>query len=124
MDRAPRAQRVKPDFMAPSPRVIFESGGLASFQDALENEQDEENDPISDLDGVRPIRYYRSEKALGHLYRAIDEHQFLETMQNVPKLAHGLEDTVLDTLWTYIQQHISVVQWQHHTDLARQIRDG
>ncbi|THV87176.1 RNA-directed RNA polymerase [Aureobasidium pullulans] len=124
MDRAPRVPRVKPDFMAPSPRVILESGGLASFQDALENEQDEENDPISDLDGVRPIRYYRSEKALGHLYRAIDEHQFLETMQNVPKLAHGLEDTVLDTLWTYIQQHISVVQWQHHTDLARQIRDG
>ncbi|KAG9613257.1 RNA-directed RNA polymerase, partial [Aureobasidium melanogenum] len=102
MDRAPRAQPVKPDYMAPK----------------------EETDPIGDLDDVRPVRYYRSEKALGHLYRSIDEQEFLRTLQDATQSLPGRGDTVLSTLWAYIQQYTGVIQWEHHLDLARQIRDG
>ncbi|KAI5248426.1 RNA-directed RNA polymerase [Aureobasidium subglaciale] len=124
MINAPRAHRAKPDFMAPSPRVIVESGGFASFEDAVENDEDQEDDPFGDLDGVRPMRYYRSNKALGHLYRAIDEHQFLKNMQDATKLILDHEDNLLSTLWTYVHQHTEIIQWSHHLDLARQIRDG
>ncbi|KAI5277151.1 RNA-directed RNA polymerase [Aureobasidium subglaciale] len=124
MINAPRAHRAKPDFMAPSPRVIVESGGFASFEDAVENDEDQENDPFGDLDGIRPMRYYRSDKALGHLYRAIDEHQFLKNMQDATKLILDHEDNLLSILWTYVHQHTEIIQWSHHLDLARQIRDG
>ncbi|KAG9562824.1 RNA-directed RNA polymerase, partial [Aureobasidium melanogenum] len=124
MDRAPRAQPAKPDFMAPSPRVIIEAGGYASFEDAVQNEEEEETDPIGDLDDIRPVRYYRSEKALGHLYRSIDEQEFLRTLQDATQSLPGREDTFLSTLWAYIQQYTGVIQWEHHLDLARQIRDG
>jgi hypothetical protein len=80
IDLAPKAQSAKPDFMAPSPRVIIESGGLTSLEDAVRNEEEDESDPMGDLDDIRAIRYYRSEKALGHLYRAIDEHMFLRDL--------------------------------------------
>ncbi|KAI4717300.1 RNA-directed RNA polymerase [Aureobasidium sp. EXF-10727] len=124
LDGAPRAARAKPDFMAPSPRVIIEAGGFASFEDAVQNEEEEETDPIGDLDDVRPIRYYRSEKALGHLYRAIDEHEFLKNLQEATKIAPGQDNTVLLDLWTYIQHYTEAIQWGHHMDLARQIKDG
>lgn len=110
--------------MAPNPRVILETGGLTSFEDAVQDEEEEENDPIGDLDDTRPIRYYRSEKALGHLYRAIDERQFLSDLKRASRCAPDQDDTVLPTLWNYIQQHTEIIQWAHHIDLARQIRDG
>lgn len=124
MDGAPRAERAKPDFMAPSPRVIIEAGGLTNFEDAVQNEEEEETDPIGDLEDLRPVRYYRSEKALGHLYRAIDEHMFLRDLQTASRVAPEQENTLLPALWAYIQQHTEIIQWKHHMDLARQIRDG
>lgn len=122
LDEGPRPQRARPDFMAPSPRVILEAGRFSSFEEA--NEDDEDDDPMGDLDGTRPIRYYMSDKALGHLYRAIDENQFLQHMQEAPQAAPEKEDTVLSTLWLYIKQYTEGIQWDHHKDLARQIRDG
>jgi hypothetical protein len=124
MDGAPRAERAKPDFMAPSPRVIMEAGGLTTLEDAVQNEEEEETDPMGDLDNIRLVRYYRSEKALGHLYRAIDEQQFLKDLQSASRVAPDQDDTVIPTLWTYIQQHTEIIQWKHHMNLARQIRDG
>lgn len=124
MDGAPRAERAKPDFMAPSPRVIIEAGGFTNFEDAVQNEEEEETDPIGDLEDLRPVRYYRSEKALGHLYRAIDEHMFLKDLQDASRVAPEQDNTMLPALWVYIQQHTKIIQWEHHMDLARQIRDG
>lgn len=124
MNSCPRPQPAKPDFMAPSPRVIMEAGGLTSLEDAAQNWEEEETDPMGDLDNIRPVRYYRSEKALGHLYRAIDEHMFLKDLQDASRVAPEQENTLLPALWTYIQQHTAIIQWEHHIDLARQIRDG
>lgn len=124
MESAPKAAPAKPDFMAPSPRVIIEAGGFTSFEDAVQNEEEEEADPMGDLDNIRSVRYYRSEKALGHLYRAIDEHMFLKDLQNASRVAPDQENTMLPALWTYIRQHTEIIQWEHHLDLARQIRDG
>lgn len=110
--------------MASSPRVIIEAGGFASFEDAVQNEEEDETDPIADLDDLRPTRYYRSDKALGHLYRAIDEQEFLASLQEANKPESDQDCTVLSTLWAYIQHNTEGIQWKHHLDLARQIRDG
>lgn len=110
MDGALNLQRAKPDFMAPSPRIIIDAGGLTSFEDAVQDEEEEDADPIGDLDDIRPTRYYRSEKALGHLYHAIDEQQFLSDLQKARRCAPDQDDTVLQTLWTYIQQHTEIIQ--------------
>jgi hypothetical protein len=96
--------------MAPSPRIIIDAGGLTSFEDAVQDEEEEDADPIGDLDDIRPTRYYRSEKALGHLYHAIDEQQFLSDLQKASRCAPDQDDTVLPTLWTYIQQHTEIIQ--------------
>ena len=81
MKKCPRRDRNRPDFMAPSPRAIIESGGINVLP--VEDDEDEiENDPVADLDpSGRRMRYYKSTKALGCLYRAIDEHQFLRELQ-------------------------------------------
>jgi hypothetical protein len=125
LDEGPQPpSRARPDFLAPSPRVIIEAGGFTSLQDMAENEDEDMTDPIGDLDGSRPTRYYQSEKVLGHLYRAIDEHQFLQDMRKIHQASTEKENTVLPTLWSYIQQNTKVIQWEHHKDLARQIREG
>lgn len=77
MKQCPRHDRIRPDFMAPSPRVFIEEQGPVQFEET--NNTDE---ALEDLDAeVTPVRYYRSQEALGHLYRAINEEQFLQSMQ-------------------------------------------
>jgi hypothetical protein len=43
--------------MAPSPRVIIESGGLTSLEDAVRNEEEDESDPMGDLDDIHRRAY-------------------------------------------------------------------
>ncbi|KAK6005708.1 hypothetical protein QM012_007350 [Aureobasidium pullulans] len=124
LDLAPRAPSAKPDFMAPSPRVILEADGFASLEDIAQREEEDDTDPIADLDDLRTVRYYRSEKALGHLYRAIDEQEYLASLQDATKPEPDQDYTVLPALWAYIHHYTKGIQWEHHLDLARQIRDG
>lgn len=123
IESAPKAKPAKPGFMSPSPRVVIEAGGFTSLEDAVQNQEEEEADPMGDLDNIRSVRYYRSEEALGHLHRAIDEHMFLRDLQDSSR-APDQDDTMLSTLWTYIQQRTEIIQWEHQLNLARHIRDA
>jgi hypothetical protein len=64
---------------APDPRVVFTGEGFFEHDEDDDQEDDEAFDAIDSE--RRPIRYYRSNKTLGHLYRAIDERKFLIQMQ-------------------------------------------
>ncbi|GAB7352148.1 hypothetical protein MBLNU459_g2637t1 [Dothideomycetes sp. NU459] len=121
----PKCKRFRPDFMARSPRAIIEAGGIG----VLDDDEDEvaDDDPVValDPDHTGPMRYYPSEKVLGHLYRAIDEQRFLADMHRQNRLlTDGTENTMMARLWDYVQRNNLLVQWEHHTDLARQIKEG
>ena len=128
MNLMPRgfSRRYKPDFMANAPRLIID-GDLA-FEDEDLYDNDEQPDAVSVLDpDVQRVRYYKSTKVLGSLYRAIDETKFLDDMQH--QLQHGLpreiqnSGYVIDKVWNYVQGATQHFQWAHHTKLAREIRD-
>ena len=120
------SRRYKPDFMANAPRLIID-GDLA-FEDEDLYDNDEQPDAVSVLDpDVQRVRYYKSTKVLGSLYRAIDETKFLDDMQH--QLQDGLSREirnsayVIDKVWNYVQGATQHFQWAHHTKLAREIRD-
>lgn len=119
MKECPRYDRNRPDFMAPSPRAIIESSGVGILQEEDE-EHNRYNDPVADLDPeTRPMRYYTSEKALGHLYRAIDEDRFLQRLHVGTR-----EDTLMPRLWNYFKRNNTLVQWENNRKLARQIKEA
>lgn len=68
--------------------------------------------------------YYRSEKALGKLYRAIDEHKIWK------EEIHCTEAPNPATVWKTLINNLTKrcmdlgasVNWQHHFETARQLR--
>jgi hypothetical protein len=80
----------------------------------------------------RPQRYYFSHKALGHLYRAINERDFLDDLHRArlnsvkvqPSAAHGQRQP-LEKVYHYLQ-HWALqygLIWKHHLVLARDIKE-
>lgn len=66
MSALPPYDRFRPDFMAPSPRVLMSSNGELGFE---EQEGGDDDDAFEGIDEEKkPNRFYRSEKVLGHLY--------------------------------------------------------
>ncbi|KAL1303235.1 hypothetical protein AAFC00_006650 [Neodothiora populina] len=125
MRECPRRDRNRPDFMAPSPRAIVESGSIDLLPESDEEDM-LENDPVANLDPEsRRTRYYRSHKALGMLYRAIDEHQFLSDLHKHRKLSiNAHHDSLMPRLWDYIKRNNVLVEWENYRHLARQIKDA
>lgn len=124
INELPRSKRFRPDFMAPSPRAIIESGGIEVLDDDHDDVPDD--DPVAALDpDSGRMRYYESHKILGHLYRDIDEQRFLADMHRQHnRIGDSKEDKLMATLWDYVQRHNLLVQWEHNRTRARQIKDG
>lgn len=116
--------------MAPGPRVqIAEDISLLKTTETSptgqEDEEEEEDRPR--------LRYYRSEKVLGELYRAIDEQAFLEGFQSSAKSLverHEYNDplnrmatSVLQSLWAYVRRETAVFQTDHLLAEARNIKE-
>lgn len=126
MKECPRYNRCRPDFMAPSPRVIVSETGFLD----LEEEDNEADEAFEDLDAERrAFRYYKSDKVLGELYRAIDEHRFLATMQQEQRAqlaASNITSNLLKTLLKYMTRQAAYngVSFHHHHELAVEIRAG
>ena len=126
MKQCPRYNRVRPDFMAPSPRVVVSSQGLLDF----EEDDNNDDDAFEDLDVERRhIRYYESKKALGQLYRNIDERRFLTKMQQDQRnmLSNsGSTNDLLGTLVGYMKRLASQygILYLHHHDLGVEVRAG
>ena len=125
MKQLPKYDRFRPDFMAPSPRVHVTETGEVEIE-----ELDEINDDA--FEGIdeerRPLRYYKSQKVLGQLYRNIDEKRFLDDMHQhksrvwSTKSSHGF----ITNLCNYVLHQASLygVLYEGYMDLARDIRAG
>jgi hypothetical protein len=125
MQKLPRSKPVRPDFMAPGPRYKIEKQGIQQIEEEIE---DEEGDVVTALDPESTrVRYYESSRILGRLYRAIDEQKFLKELQTQSKSSSTtaeLGPTLIDEVWRYVLQQTRLVQWIHHKDHARDIREA
>ncbi|KAL9096449.1 MAG: hypothetical protein Q9165_001446 [Trypethelium subeluteriae] len=120
MTRLPKYSRSRPDFMAPGPRVKMQ--GRLEFD--KEDEEMEKDDLLSQDDAG--FLYYPSHKALGRLYRAIDEHKFLQEVRGDAQHITTLlpNEPLVKSLWEYIKRNTMVLQWEHLRDLANEIRES
>ena len=124
MKGCPNNNHFKPDFMSPSPRVVVSEHGYLR----LKEEEDQGEEALEDLDAEqRPYRYYESQKALGQLFRAIDERKFLDSMQRKHELTRDIAQitkSVLDRLLEYMKKWSSQygVGYTHQENFARHIR--
>lgn len=116
MNSIPRAPRVRPDFLAPGPRVRVEDG-LAAI------EESDEMIVNKDEDDERPqMRYYKSQKTLGLLYRNIDEFKFLAEIRSAGRMKAGSAD-VLHGVWAYVEKETQGFEWQHLVEGMKVIRE-
>ena len=105
----------------------FSKQGLLDLEEEEDREQDEAFDGI-DAE-TRPMRYYESQKALGKLYRNIDERQFLADMQKSHHLATNsrTQGALMRQLLDYVVHTATVTfggnMYKHHKELARQVRN-
>ena len=118
----PKTKPYKPDFMAPGPRVIIEEE-VPSFEEASAPTVDElleyEKEQPLLQDFVRKPRYYRSQKSLGCLYRAIDENAFLSDLQAGRRSGTAADKSVLRPIWAYVTSQTQIIQWDHLKDWAK-----
>lgn len=135
MRRMPRdfLRRVKPDFLAPSSRVLIGSQNI-TFEQVVEGDPTaglDDEDAVSALEpDRRPIRYYESQKILGRLYRAIDDKKFLADMQAETQrqliadtVSTNPNMSVMEQIWDFVQRKTLLVQWKQHEHFARELRD-
>jgi hypothetical protein len=104
--------------MAPGPRVR-----VAESIEVLENEDRYMQEDEEDDEDTRPsLRYYKSNRALGFLYRMIDEKEFLQDLQKVPEARQPVVN-VLQRLWEYIARETAGFIWEHNKDHGYYVRD-
>ena len=125
MTKCPKYNMFRPDFMATGPRVKIEKD--IKLDDVGLLREDEEEDIIRDLDPDRKgYRYYESKKVLGTLYRAIDEQSFFAELQEQTERLSGAgasQKTITERLWDYVQRQTNLIQWRHHQERARDIKE-
>ena len=112
---------MKPDFQAPGPRVLMEN--LISLENLDERVDTEEIEELDEYTMPAP-KYYRSEKVLGKLYRAIDEHQLFEEIQrsNHSEDLSRPKGNQFNAVWKFIQGKTALIQYEHYIGFARNIK--
>ncbi len=108
--------------MATGPHVVVEKEAIF-----LDEEPRPDEDAIAALgDGRTQYRYYESQKVLGKLYRAIDEVAVFRELQKQSS-SLGKDDlssqSIMQRLWSYVQNETCLIQWRHHQDWARDIQE-
>ena len=111
----------RPDFMATGPRVQIDNN-----VDFLDDQEHFAEDVA--FETVGKMKYYQSDKVLGRLYRAIDEQKFLMDLRalsaaSVQHQGTGASDNLLPPIWNFIKGQTTLIQWSHHVDFARNLRE-
>ena len=74
----------------------------------------DEEDPVDALNpDAHETVFYESSKALGVLYRAIDERTFLQEIEGTNARQHSGEPCVLHRIWDWVQERTKLVEWSH-----------
>jgi hypothetical protein len=107
--------------MAPGPHVDIFKDRLSLDTEA--DEEEEENATWDAIElGSRRTRYYESQKALGFLFRAIDESHFFRAMRSNDQLTISSDREMMDKLWGFLKYDSQGIQYENHVELARIIR--
>lgn len=119
----PRHSNVRPDFQAPGPRVLVDKS-----IDVEEDSDDEPDDADDNEEASMPqLRYYPSQKVLGKLYRAIDEHEIFEQIQRQSRTyTEGLSpgNDAITRVWNYVQKATALMEYQHFLPFARLVQES
>ena len=120
-----RAPNCKPDYMALGPRLLlFDGAATLENEDSPGLYHEDEDDILEDLDPEGPrIKHYRSEKVLGHLYRAIDEHQFLSDVQTGKRRGTAASQSALNRVLQYVLNVTKMILWDHFRPWALDIKE-
>jgi hypothetical protein len=125
MSKCPRVDRFKPDFMAPSPRLLKDIDRKLTLEDDGMKKSDDEDNPENVFHPdkrAKRTKFYESSKVLGKLYRAINEEEFLDELQKAPvQDQRGV--SVMQKLWRYIEKHTRGIQWKHLCEWARELKN-
>ena len=109
--------------MAPGPRVLLEEGGI-SFESRWALGDPDEEDPVEALSpDVSAIKYYESDKALGFLYRAIDERTFLDDLQSQKPRNPKSRTDILSQIWDYVRLKTQLVEYSHLVEWAEGVKE-
>lgn len=119
------SDHLRPDWMASGPNLIINSMGAAELEELEEDDVDEpDNVRMLNPDKQR-IRYYRSDKVLGKLYRNINEAHFFRRMkakfQSLQPTSEALG--VMHRLESYIDRETQGFLWEHHREFAEGLRE-
>ncbi|KAE8452050.1 hypothetical protein EG329_002215 [Mollisiaceae sp. DMI_Dod_QoI] len=118
MKKMPKFIPVRPDFMAPGPNIKIEKKEGLLLEQSVVQSQDDNNDD----EDFTPYRYYESQKILGKLFRAIDEHEIFSDLHNYRMISSGGQ-TLLDRVWDHIAQKCRLIYWHRYLTEAQEIRD-
>lgn len=112
----PRSSPIRPDFLAPGPRVFVEKERIVEENENLDDEYGE-NDT--------GMQYYESEKILGRLYRAIDEKKFRRELEAEVKYDRAGREvvSVIDGVWNFLEHEVPDDCYWYHGDRFDQARD-
>lgn len=100
--------------------ISFEEEDLLNLPD-----EDNELNEVASY-GPPKLRYYESQKVLGKLYREIDEHKFFQAIQQqsrMPSINPGKTHSLADAVWDYVRDKTTLIEWQHYTAWARDVKD-
>ncbi|KAJ0413452.1 RNA dependent RNA polymerase-domain-containing protein [Aspergillus carlsbadensis] len=115
----PSMNKYRPDFLAPGPLAYVHDKQeikLEPYYIRPNPDDDEDSGPVH--------KYYRSEKILGKLYRAINEHKIWsqEIHSTTPPNPKVFWKKVIDSLTARCIAVGASPIWQDHAETARQIR--
>ncbi len=123
MTKLPKYSPWRPDFEAPGPYVTIAAKDGINFDAPSSRDADAIGD---DDDDFANYRYYKSDKILGKLYRAIDERKLFEEIKQrsaASAINSRNPSTLINAVWNYVQSTTRLIQWQHKKDWARDLRD-
>ncbi|KAL4925196.1 RNA dependent RNA polymerase [Aspergillus undulatus] len=118
LSEMPFVNRNRPDFLAPGPLAQIHHKEDIQLEARYIH-------PYPDDDDTGPVhKYYRSEKILGRLYRAIDEHKIWseEIRSTVAPHPKTVWRKLVDSLTARCITFGASVNWQGHVETAKQLR--
>ncbi|KAL2158770.1 hypothetical protein VTH06DRAFT_3961 [Thermothelomyces fergusii] len=118
LSKAPRVQRWRPDFLAPVPSITVHDKSEISLDDHVVREDNDSDDE----DGQPRYKYYKSDKILGQLYRAVDEGKIWS--EDIRMMIQPGGPSFWVEMLAAVRRRVSAigpVEWWHRSDQARGI---
>ena len=123
LTKLPRHSNVRPDFQAPGPRVLVDES--IKVQEESDDEPDDRDD--NEEASMPQLRYYPSQKVLGKLYRAIDEHEIFDQIQRQSRSSKESVSSGKDPItrvWDYVQNVTALIEYRHYLSFARVVKES